>query len=101
MRYARIEGNAIQDVLILDGEAALQTLIHLNAFPENVLFVPCPRGYSAGDIYEAGVFERKDGSEIPAPPPEPTPETTTEDDLMSMAIDHEYRLALLELGGLE
>lgn len=31
-------------------------------------------------------------------PPEPEPEPTTEEDLMSMAVDHEYRLTLLELG---
>ena len=30
--------------------------------------------------------------------PEPEPEPTTEEDLMSMAVDHEYRLTLLELG---
>lgn len=31
-------------------------------------------------------------------PPEPEPEPTTEEDMMRMAVDHEYRLTLLELG---
>lgn len=35
---------------------------------------------------------------IPEPGPEPAPEPTTEDDLMTMAVDHECRLTLLELG---
>lgn len=30
--------------------------------------------------------------------PEEEPEPTTEDDLLAMAVDHEYRLTLLELG---
>lgn len=34
---------------------------------------------------------------IAAPEPQPEP-PTTEDDLLSMAVDHEYRLTLLELG---
>lgn len=34
---------------------------------------------------------------LPEPEPEPT-EPTTEDDLASMAIDHEYRITMLELG---
>lgn len=35
---------------------------------------------------------------IPQPEPTPEPEPTAEDDLMEIAIDHEYRIALLELG---
>lgn len=35
--------------------------------------------------------------EIPVTP-EREPEPTTEDDLLAMAVDHEYRLTLLELG---
>lgn len=36
--------------------------------------------------------------EIPTPEPEPDHGPTAEDDLMEMAIDHEYRITLLELG---
>ena len=36
--------------------------------------------------------------EIPTPEPEPDPGPTAENDLMEMAIDHEYRITLLELG---
>ena len=36
--------------------------------------------------------------EIPTPEPEPDPGPTAEDDLLEMAIDHEYRITLLELG---
>lgn len=35
---------------------------------------------------------------IPQPEPTPEPEPTAEDDLMEMAIDHEYRVTMLELG---
>lgn len=35
---------------------------------------------------------------VPAPEPTPEPEPTATDDLEQMAIDHEYRLTLLELG---
>lgn len=36
--------------------------------------------------------------DIPEPEPEPEPEPTEEEDLAAMAVDHEYRLTLLELG---
>ena len=35
---------------------------------------------------------------VPEPEPMPEPEPTAADDLEAMAIDHEYRLTLLELG---
>lgn len=36
--------------------------------------------------------------EIPEPEPEPDPDPTEEEDLAALAVDHEYRLTLLELG---
>lgn len=38
---------------------------------------------------------------IPDPAPEPETAPATEDDLMAIAVDHEYRLTLLELGVME
>ena len=35
---------------------------------------------------------------VPEPIPEPTPTPTAEDDINAMAVDHEYRLTLLEMG---
>lgn len=35
---------------------------------------------------------------VPEPEPAPEPEPTAEEDLMNMAVDHELRLSLLELG---
>ena len=51
-----------------------------------------PEGVEQGWVYDpvTGLFSE------PGPEPEPAP--TAESDLMDMAIDHEYRLTLLELG---
>lgn len=35
---------------------------------------------------------------VPEPEPMPDPEPTAEEDLMNMAVDHELRLTMLELG---
>jgi hypothetical protein len=98
MQYARIEDGVVQDVILMENEETLQALFLLGAFPEHVLFVPCPEGYSLGDLYEAGEFTRKDGSTVPGLLPSPEKAPSVEDDLLSIAVDHEYRLALLELG---
>ena len=49
-------------------------------------------------VMENGVLTDVEQGIIPEPQPEPEPEPSTEDDMMSMAVDHEYRLTLLELG---
>lgn len=98
MRYAGIENGVLSNVILVENEEELQKMFLLGAFPDDTFFVPCPEGYSVGDLYEAGTFRRKDGSEVSTAGPEPAPEPTTEDDLMTMAIDHECRLTLLELG---
>ena len=100
MRYARIEDGVIQELLLACGEEELIALSELGAFPDHALFVPCPEGYSLGDLYEDGTFQRADGTE-PFSIPEPDPAPTLEEDLMAMAVDHEYRITLLELGVLE
>lgn len=100
MRYARIEDGVIQEILLARGEEELIALSELGVFPDHALFVPCPEGYSLGDLYEEGTFRKADGTE-PSVFPEPAPVPTLEDDLMAMAIDHEYRLTLLELGVME
>lgn len=35
---------------------------------------------------------------VPEPEPMPDPEPTAEEDLMNMAVDHELRLSMLEIG---
>jgi hypothetical protein len=49
-------------------------------------------------IFEGGQLASVVQGEIPAPAPSPDPAPTTEEDLMAMGVDHEYRLTLLELG---
>ena len=98
MRYAKIEDGVISNVILAESEKVLQELFLLGAFPDYVYFVPCPEGYSVGDFYEAGSFQRKDGSEVPTAGLEAAPVPTTEEDLMAMGVVHEYRLTLLELG---
>lgn len=88
-----------------------------NRYAPNILFVETPDyvfegwGYDAtkeGDLQfikptppEGWLYDDITGTfylDGEDPPVLPVPEPTTEDDLLSMAIDHEYRLVLLELG---
>lgn len=47
---------------------------------------------------ENGIVTSIVAGEVPEPEPAPEPEPTARDDVDAMLIDHEYRLALLELG---
>lgn len=45
-----------------------------------------------------GIVTKLTAGTVPDPEPEPVAEPTEEEDLSAMAVDHEYRLMLLELG---
>lgn len=91
--------NAVHDV-------QTNTSWSINPYGETYLEVPdelvpeilVTRGYCDIELNEDGTeLVSFTAREIPEPT-EPEREPTTEDDLLSMAVDHEYRLTLLELG---
>lgn len=84
-------------------------------YPPDILFVEAPDNVFEGWGYLDGAFIKPtppegwlyddatgcfylEGTQPPAPTIEPPPAPSVEDDLLSMAVDHEYRLTILELG---
>lgn len=100
MKIAVIENHYIRDVAVFRDLETAQAFLNRGMFPGAAEVVGCPYGYGIGDLYENGVFTKADGTtpalEPELPPAQPVP--STEDDLLAMAVDHEYRLTLLELG---
>ena len=78
MKYAIVENGVCVNVIMARTD-----------FAASIGAVELPDGYGIGDTYTDGVWSHPE-------PPEPEP--TAADDLEAMAIDHEYRLTLLELG---
>ena len=78
MKYAIVENNICTNIIVANADFAV-----------SIGAVELPDGYGIGDTYTDGVWSHPE-------PPEPEP--TAADDLEAMAIDHEYRLTLLELG---
>lgn len=72
---------------ILSADGVIENIIVAEAdFAETLGLLPAYDGAAIGSKYD---------------PPDPEPETaepTETDDLAAMAVDHEYRLMLLELG---
>lgn len=70
---------------ILNAEGVIENIIVSDAaFAETLGLLPAYDGAAIGTAYAP-----------PAPEPDPP---TEEEDLAAMAVDHEYRLTLLELG---
>ena len=78
MKYAIVENGVCINVIMAKAD-----------FATAIGAVELPDGYGIGDTYIDGEWSHPE-------PPEPEP--TAADDLEAMAIDHEYRLTLLELG---
>lgn len=78
MKYAIVENGVCVNVIMARTD-----------FAASIGAVELPDGYGIGDTYTDGVWSHPE-------PPEPEP--TAADDLEAMAVDHEYRLTLLELG---
>lgn len=78
MKYAVITGTTCTNIIAATAEYA-----------EKIGAVELAAGFGIGDIYDSGEWKH------PEPPPY---EPTITDNLSAMAVDHEYRLTLLELG---
>ena len=62
------------------------------SYPDTFPFVAITTAGQTVTAMKAGTLP------VPDPMPEPTPMPTAEDDINAMAVDHEYRLTLLEMG---
>lgn len=79
------------------------TMTPLPEIPEGWAVVP--EGMEIPDTFpfvgievEGQVVTVMTPSVVPEPGPTPEPEPTAEEDLMEMAVDHELRLTMLEMG---
>lgn len=65
---------------------------------EKITVDPDTQPVSEGEVDQLWVVTSMTPGIVPEPEPMPEPEPTAEEDLMEMAVDHETRITLLELG---
>lgn len=74
---------------VIKNEVCVNVIRARADFAASIGAIELPDDFGIGDIYIDGVWSH------PGPP---EPEPTAADDLEAIAVDHEYRLTLLELG---
>lgn len=85
MKFAEIKDNIIVNIAIFDD---LKTVEEFET-SLNTKYVELESGYGIGDRYIDGEFLKNESISEPQ---------DAETDIISMMVDHEYRLTLLELG---
>lgn len=65
---------------------------------EKITVDPDTQPVSDGEADELWVVTSMIPGVVPEPEPAPEPEPTAEEDLMEMAVDHELRITMLEIG---
>lgn len=98
MKYIYLSGNIVAEIIPEIDENFPEFTINQRYsanFLKTCIKVDDPTEVSIGMIYENGIFKQYIPPDIPPAPPEPP---LSEVDLEQLALDHEYRLSMLEIG---